>query len=280
MEMLNAETAKKFLDGIDCFLFDCDGVLLAGSKAIPGAAEALLKLRKLGKRVVFVSNNSTKSRAGYAHKLNGLGIQADKEEVVGSAFAAAFHLKNDLNYNPEKKVYVVGMAGIKEELADVGLTAIGMEEDDHAFDIASMEHWTPDPSVGAVISGLDFNVNYVKMGKACRYLQNPDVLFIATNDDTVLPLAHGIRIPGSGAWLSVLTTATQRTPIICGKPNQPMLDVVIDKFGLDPHRSCMVGDRLSTDIAFGNAGGVKTLLVLTGVSTLEDAETCTTDMKP
>eukprot|EP00123_Amoebidium_parasiticum_P009086 comp19227_c0_seq1/m.21991 comp19227_c0_seq1/g.21991 ORF comp19227_c0_seq1/g.21991 comp19227_c0_seq1/m.21991 type:complete len:295 (-) comp19227_c0_seq1:622-1506(-) len=280
MAFINAENARSIIDEIDCFVFDCDGVIWEGSNVIPGAPEAIAKLRQLGKRIVYVSNNSSKSRVAYAEKLKKMGFIADKEDVVGSAYAAAFHLRRNLGLSADKKVYVVGMSGIKEELVDVGLTPVGADEDNIPFDISDIEKWTPDPSVGAVVSGLDMDINYVKFSKACRYIQNPDVLFIATNDDSTLPLAGDIRIPGSGALLSVLITATKRQPIICGNPPQPMLEVVMNKFNLDPKRSCMVGDRLNTDIAFGNAGGLKTLLVLTGISTLEESNHCSADQRP
>ena len=123
-----------------------------------------------------------------------------------------------------------------------------------------------DPNVGVVLTGLDFHVNYLKLSLAYHYLRRGAV-FIATNADSTLPSAGGALFPGAGSISVPLVHMTGVNPIVMGKPSQAMLDAIEGKFKLDRARTCMVGDRLDTDIKFGVDGGLGgTLAVLTGVS--------------
>ncbi len=125
------QTAEReaFLASFDTLLLDCDGVVWHGDVLVPGVAGVLDRLRTLGKRILFVSNNSTKSRLTYLRKFAALGIRGvGEEEVFGSAYASALYVARNLAFPADKQVYVVGMAGIKEELelqgirvADVGV---------------------------------------------------------------------------------------------------------------------------------------------------------------
>lgn len=124
----------------------------------------------------------------------------------------------------------------------------------------------PDPDVGVVLCGLDHNINYKKLARAYQYLQNPETIFLATNIDSTFP-THGKLFPGAGSISAPLAYMTKRTPISLGKPSQAMMDAIEGKFRFDRKRTCMVGDRLDTDIRFGIEGGLGgTLAVLTGVS--------------
>jgi len=118
-----------------------------------------------------------------------------------------------------------------------------------------------------VVCGLDRYLSYYKICLAHAYLENKDCLFVATNQDSTYP-GHQKILPGAGSCLASIETAIGRTPKIVGKPEMWMLESLIREFHLDPNRTCMVGDRLETDIAFGNHGKLKTLLVLTGVTDL------------
>eukprot|EP01134_Creolimax_fragrantissima_P000709 CFRG0709T1 len=267
-QRIESSGSDEFLKDFDAVVFDCDGVLWKGSHVIPGAVEVVSHLIELGKQVVFVTNNSTKSRDMYSEKMAALGFTGiTSDMVIGSAFAAAYYIKNEMKL--DGKVYVIGEAGIKVECAGQGIPIAGMEEDNHVWDPVAMEAWKPDPEVTAVLFGLDVQMNYTKITKATRYLANPNVKFIATNTDVTFPF-RTFRAPGTGAMLATLKSASGREPIVTGKPNKPMRDVVLHKFGLNPARTLMVGDRLDTDIEFGLQGGMKTLLVLTGISGEEE----------
>ncbi|KAI0293656.1 HAD-like domain-containing protein [Multifurca ochricompacta] len=130
----------------------------------------------------------------------------------------------------------------------------------------------PDPSVGAVLVGLDTSINYTKLSRAFRYLHsNPECAFLATNEDSTYPSEKGL-LPGAGAILAPLRTALgpNRPVTAIGKPNGLMLDAIKAKHSFDPKRTIMVGDRLNTDIEFGKSGGLATLLVLTGITSEEE----------
>ncbi|KAJ3052063.1 hypothetical protein HK097_006949 [Rhizophlyctis rosea] len=269
-ELKDAGEIEAFIDSIDTFLLDCDGVIWAGNTVFDGVPEALNYLRSKGKRLLFVTNNSTKSRASYLKKFQSLNLHATLDEIFGSAYAAAYYIAHQLNFPPTKKVYVIGMSGIQDELTSEGISSVGgSEDDDNLSDMADMASIKPDPSIGAVLLGFDLNINYKKLAKAFTYLHHDEgVHFLATNSDLTFP-AGGTVYPGgfgTGALLAALSAPLDRKPVVLGKPHQTMLDVIVNKYHLDPQRTCMIGDRLDTDIAFGQHGGLKTLLVMTGVT--------------
>ncbi|TIB37882.1 hypothetical protein E3P86_02018 [Wallemia ichthyophaga] len=266
---------KKLLDKFDTFLFDCDGVLWRGNELIPGSKEFVDKIRKAGKDVIFVTNNASNSRNQYKQKFDQLGFKVDVDEIFSSAYASAVYLKYNLKFPSDKKVFVVGMSGLEEELDSEGIKRIGGT--DPAYNkLAPHVNFKEikqnlDKDVGAVIAGFDIMLNYTKLSYAHSYLTSPehDVKFIFTNDDSTFPQACGV-FPGSGAMSSPLAVSSKRTPTVVGKPNAPMLECILKKKQLKPERTLMIGDRLNTDIAFGQHGNVKTMLVLSGVCKKED----------
>lgn len=264
------EEIDAFVDRYDTFLFDCDGVLWSGSRQIGQSAKAIAKLHALGKTVVFVTNNSTKSREEYRRSMAKLGIETDVDHIFCSAYATAFYLAE--KYTPGTNIYVIGMNGVREELANVGLTCVnGPNDEDDAramVSTADMETVVPRDDIAAVVVGFDININYRKYAKAFTYVHSGGAEFYGTNDDATFPSAGRIY-PGTGSFLASLAKSLGREPIVLGKPHQPMLDVIVDKFHLDRARTCMVGDRLDTDIAFAAHGGVDSLLVLSGVTKRE-----------
>ncbi|KAJ8654629.1 hypothetical protein O0I10_009680 [Lichtheimia ornata] len=277
-KLLTSVERDFFLDKFDNFLFDCDGVLWDGSDLIPGVDKAMEELRKRGKRIFFVTNNSTKSRAAFLGKFKGFGIQASLDEIFSSAFATAAYLKHVVNFPDDKKVYIVGMSGIREELQAQGIRTCGADEDNHAEFKGKIDH---DPEVGAVVIGLDTAVNYVKYAKAFTYLKNnPDCHFILTNGDTTYP-TDGSILPGAGSIASPIIKALNRDPdVVLGKPAQNMLQTIFAEYHLDPKRTCMIGDRLDTDIEFGVKGGIETLCVLTGVTSEVEVLSSSSEVRP
>ncbi|KAJ3909853.1 HAD-like domain-containing protein [Lentinula edodes] len=255
------------LDKYDTWMFDCDGVLWQGDKLIDGAVEVLRLLRERKKQVLFVTNNATKSRKSYKTKFDHLGVEAHVDEIYGSAYATAVYISSVLKLAKEKKVYVIGMAGLEEELRDEGVAYIGGTDPvDKTLESFSLENFDLDSNVAAVVCGLDTTINYTKYSKAFQYLtRNPGCQFIVTNEDSTYPSAHGL-LPGAGAISAPLRYALGKDPISIGKPAKTMLDCIQAKVHFDPARTIMVGDRLNTDILFGQAGGVSTLLVLTGIT--------------
>ncbi|KAG6832870.1 hypothetical protein H0H87_012803 [Tephrocybe sp. NHM501043] len=255
------------LDKYDTWMFDCDGVLWHGDRLIDGAVDVLELLRRKNKKVLFVTNNATKSRKSYKGKFDHLGVQAHVDEIYGSAYAAAVYLSTVVKIPKTQKVYVIGMGGLEEELHEEGITTLGgTDAADNTLAPFSLANFTLDPDVAAVVCGLDTQMNYTKTSKAFQYLtRNPGCLFIATNEDSTYPSADGL-LPGAGSISAPLRFALGRDPVCTGKPSTTMLDCINAKVHYNPERTIMVGDRLNTDILFGKSGGLATLLVLSGIT--------------
>ncbi|GFF49062.1 4-nitrophenylphosphatase [Aspergillus udagawae] len=280
----------ELLSRYDTWLFDCDGVIWSGDHALEGASKAIDFLRDHGKRVVFVTNNAARSRKMLKKKFDRLRIAASEDEIVSSASAAAAYLKEVLQFPADRKVFVMGMEGIEAELDVVNIKRCGgTSSEDNQFlpandysSLASKE--AIDPSVGAVLCGFDMHMNYAKLCKAFKYLtregaQGPVLAgergggchFLLTNDDKVVP-ALGELWPGSGSLVTPLIASTKRDPIVIGKPHAPMLDTVKSLYNIDENRTIFVGDNLHTDILFASHGNIDSLLVLTGVTKVEDCQ--------
>ena len=170
-----------------------------------------------------------------------------------------------------EKVYVVGEVGIQEELDLIGVNHFGGPEDgDKVPDMGPGCKVDHDPDVGAVVVGFDRYVNYYKIQYAQLCInENPGCEFIATNTDAVTHLTDAQEWAGNGSMVGAIKGCTGREPTVVGKPSPLMIDYLCDKLGLDRGRICMVGDRLDTDILFGTDNGLKSLLVLSGVTTEE-----------
>lgn len=249
-----------------CFIFDCDGVIWRGDSVIEGVPETLELLRGLGKRLFFVTNNSTKSRAGYLKKFTSLGLKVKAEEIYSSSYAAAAYLES-IKFN--KKVYVIGEEGIQQELDLKGIQHLGGPGDaEKRVNLKPGEFMSHDPDVGAVVVGFDRYLNYYKVQYATLCIrENPGCMFIATNRDAVTHLTDAQEWAGNGAMVGAIVGSTKREPIVVGKPSEFMLDNIANTLGLARNQICMVGDRLDTDIMFGKNGGLTTCLVLSGVTT-------------
>jgi len=265
-------SGRAWLDALDVFLLDCDGVVWRGHETVPGAKEAVERLQGLGKRVFYVSNNSTKSRHEYVSKLKSVcGIDATAEQIVTSAVAAAEYCKAN---GVTKKAYVIGQSGLLEELKAAGIAVAGPEDAGKAFAFGSMAPTDLDPDVQAVVVGFDGSASYTKIAKAASYLRyRPEVRFVATNRDLTFPDTHMV-VPGGGILVGAVEAGSGRSPeVVAGKPSLSMLEILATSHGIDRSRTVMVGDRLDTDILFGAEGGLhSTLLVYTGVTHATDVE--------
>ena len=249
---------------VDCIVMDCDGVIWQGDTLLPGARESIALLREQGKRLVFVTNNSNKSRAQYVYKFEQLGITVEKEEIFSAAFAAAAYLKTR---KFAKKAFVVGGRGIVDELNDMQI-----EVDPGVFNAVECteQDWEEmflDEDVGAVIVGQDVAFTYAKLAYASLAIQR-GATFVATNPDAADALGPGM-MPGAGAVVAAVETASGCSPeMYAGKPSAFLLELLKGNH-VDMSRTLVVGDRLDTDVAFGKAGGAGvTVLTLSGVCLL------------
>eukprot|EP01126_Amoeba_proteus_P023195 TRINITY_DN2334_c0_g3_i10.p1 TRINITY_DN2334_c0_g3~~TRINITY_DN2334_c0_g3_i10.p1 ORF type:complete len:206 (+),score=43.68 TRINITY_DN2334_c0_g3_i10:531-1148(+) len=167
----------------------------------------------------------------------------------------------------DKKAYLIGENGLKEEFDLCDIPSRGILE--HATipnPLASLDFLKFDEDIGAVVVGMDRSVTYTNIAFANYHLRNKDCLFVATNDDQTDPSAEKGEIPAAGSILSMLEMASGRIATVCGKPSSMLFKLLHDCFQFDTSRTVMVGDRLSTDITWGNENGISTLLVLTGVT--------------
>ncbi|KMZ72841.1 Phosphoglycolate phosphatase 2 [Zostera marina] len=278
---LTSDNIRSFVDSVDAFLFDCDGVIWKGNKLIDRVTETLNVLRSMGKNIIFVTNNSTKSRKQYAKKFLRLGLSVSEEEIFCSSFAAAMFLKVN-EFPPDKKVYVVGEEGILEELEIAGFKGIGGPEDGKKLvDLKPNCYFEHDKNVGAVVVGFDHYINFYKLQYANLCIrENPGCLFIATNRDAVGHMTDLQEWPGSGTMVAAVCGSTQKEPIVVGKPSTFMMDFLLKRFPFDTSKMCMVGDRLDTDILFGKNAGCRTLLVLSGVTSLSTLEDPSNEIHP
>jgi 4-nitrophenyl phosphatase/phosphoglycolate phosphatase len=266
-----SEPASQLLDKTDVFIFDCDGVIWRGDSLIDGIPATLAKLRAAGKKMYFVTNNSTKSRAGYKKKFDSLGLDVPAEEIFSSSFAAAAYLEQTKFKETGKKVYVIGEVGIPEELDLLDIPWIGGPDDkDKVPDMGPGGMLHQDKDVGAVVVGFDRFINYYKIQYAQLCInENPGCEFIATNLDAVTHLTDSQEWAGNGSMVGAIKGCTGVEPTVVGKPGPLMIDYIVEKLGVDRSSICMVGDRLDTDVLFGTDNGLQSLLVLSGVTTEE-----------
>ena len=275
------EQKRALIESVDCFIFDCDGVIWKGDKLIEGVPETLDFLREQGKKLFFVTNNSTKSRAGYLKKFLGLGLDISAEEIYSSSYAAAAYLEAT-KFPSDKKVYVVGDVGIEEELDLLNINHIGGPSDaDKKVELTPGTFMEHDKDVAAVIVGFDRNIHYHKIQYATLCIrENPGCEFIATNLDAVTHLTDAQEWAGNGAMVGAIKGSTKREPTVVGKPADFMLRNIAEKGNLEMNQICMVGDRLDTDILFGKNAGLTTALVLSGVTDEETLLSPENDIHP
>lgn len=246
------------VDFYDTFLLDLDGTVYRGGFAVRCAAGAVRELRQRGCGVGFVTNNASRAPEQVAEHLDDLGIAADPAEVYTSAQAAAKVLADSLD--PAAQVLVVGSDSLANEVSSVGLRPV----------------WEATDQVAAVVQGWSADVGWAQLAEACVAI-NAGAQWVACNVDPTLPTERG-QLPGNGALVAALRTATGVEPFVAGKPGGPLLLEAVKSTGAG--RALVVGDRLDTDIAGANAAELDSLLVLSGVSAPADLLAAPPELRP
>ncbi|MFA7075255.1 MAG: HAD-IIA family hydrolase [Candidatus Izemoplasmatales bacterium] len=240
---------KKLLKKKKLFIFDLDGTLYLDGVMFPKALELLDHINKNDGKYVFLTNNSSRSSKDYVKKINNLGIKCDLSNVATSTQATIHYLKanhiNDL-------FYVVGTKSMVQEMKEAGIKVTTEESED----------------IDGVILGYDTELDYKKIEVASKLITNGKI-YIATHPDFVCPVKFGF-VPDCGAFAKMLEYATKRTPLVIGKPERLIVDLILEKTGYKSSEAILVGDRLYTDIACGKNAGIDTILVLSGETKLED----------
>jgi glycerol 3-phosphatase-2 len=236
-------------DPYDVVLLDLDGVLYRWPDPIPGAADAVAALREAGKRLAFVTNNSSRTPAQVAERLSSVGVTASSEEVVTSALVTA----TILSERGVRSAFVVGEEGLVEALAAAGIEAV------HELD--------DEPDV--VVVGFDRGADYSKL-KDASVLVERGIPLVASNADPSFPAPGGESWPGAGALLAAIETTTGARGEVFGKPEPPLFERALASAG--GGRPIVVGDRLDTDIAGAVRLGWDSALVLTGATRRDEVE--------
>ena len=238
-------TKETLLKETDAFLFDLDGTVYLDETPIGDVKGTLARLRAMHKRIVFLTNNSSKTEAEYRQKLTRIGLWGEGDLVYTSAMATAEYVAARF---PHKRVYLLATDAVKEEFSR----------------IVPLVEEAPD----VVILAYDTTLTFAKMKRFNEFLAGGAV-FLATHPDAVCPTA-GVSMPDVGAFLQLFYTSSGRRPdLIVGKPGTAMGEGLERRLGIPRARMCMTGDRMHTDIRFGNNCGMHTVLVLSGETTEE-----------
>jgi len=245
--------------GYDLVIFDLDGVVYLIDKPIPGAAEAIERLRGDGVHLAYATNNASRRAGDVASLLSGMGVPAAADEVLTSAGAAGAMLAERLPAGAP--VLVVGAEALRAEVRDAGLTPVSAFEDEPA----------------AVVQGYGPEVGWRVLAEAALAVR-AGAIWVATNTDRTLPSPRG-PLPGNGSLVAVLRTALDREPdLVVGKPEPALFTTAASSSGA--RRPLVVGDRLDTDIQGAVGAGMDSLLVLTGVSGPADLLAAPAERRP
>jgi len=247
---------------IKAVILDLDGVIYRGRTAVPGAAETTRWLGSNGYQTYYFTNNSTRSRDSYVELLAGFGIISDADHIVTSASLTAQYFQD--NGLLPATALVVGEGGLAEELRTVGVRVVRKRGQQ---------------PVGYVVVGMDRKFTYRKLHEAQQAVLAGAKL-IATNPDATYPVEEGNVIPGGGSIVAAVATACEREPVLIGKPSAKAGELIVRHAGVQAQEALLVGDRLETDILTGRRAALRTCLVLTGISTKEEAEAAPEEMRP
>lgn len=231
------------------YLFDMDGTLYLGNRLYDFTLELLDTLKKTGRKYLFMTNNSSKSVEDYVRKLGKLGIAATREDFMTSSQATAYYLHK---HHDGQKLYVCGTESLKQELRMEGFAV--------TTDVNNVE---------CIVMGFDTELTFQKLHDVSyMLLTRPDLPYIATNPDYVCPTEFG-SVPDCGSVCDMIYNATKRRPVVIGKPSPLMPELAMEKLGITKEDTCVVGDRIYTDVKSGLNAGITGILVLSGETTRE-----------
>jgi 4-nitrophenyl phosphatase len=229
-------------------ILDMDGVIWRGPEPIGDLPAIFSLIKRKGWKVVLASNNATRSAGQFIEILAGFGVKLEPWQVVNSAVATASYLLE--RYPDGGPVYFIGQDGLHHELTSAGF-------------------YLDETKPLAVISSMDREVTYNKL-RVATLLIRKGIPFISTNSDATFPDPEGL-VPGAGSIMVALQAATDVQPVIIGKPQPELYRIALSRMGISPEEGLMVGDRLETDIAGAQRIDCPTALVLSGVTSREDA---------
>ena len=240
---------KQTVQNTKLYLFDMDGTLYLGNRLYDFTVELLSEIRRTGGKYLFMTNNSSKSVEDYVKKLAAFGIEATREDFMTSSQATAFYLKQN---HPGKTLYVCGTRSLIKELEGEGFTV--------TTDLDKVE---------CIVMGFDTELTFQKLHDVSYLLlTRPELPYIATNPDLVCPTEFG-SVPDCGSVCGMIFNATGKRPVVIGKPSPLMPELAMDKLGVSKEETCVVGDRIYTDVKSGLNAGCVGILVMSGETTYE-----------
>lgn len=238
---------------VRALIIDMDGVLWRANEPIGDLPFVFSRFEQRGLKVLLATNNSTRTPAQYLEKLRGFGVNLREEQILTSSEAAALYLRT--RFPAGGPVYIIGEDGLHTSLASNGFHPYSQDN----AEIAPL----------AVVVGMDREINYQKLTNATLLIR-AGTPFIATNPDTTFPTPEGLA-PGAGAILAAIEVATGVQPYVLGKPFSGMYEVALQRLEISAQQALAIGDRLETDIAGAQALGCHTALVLSGVTSPDEA---------
>ncbi|MFX1501210.1 MAG: HAD-IIA family hydrolase [Promethearchaeota archaeon] len=243
------------LRDIKLAIFDLDGVIYRGDTLIPQVDNVIKELKEHNIKVVYNSNNSTVTRQTYVKRLKEFNIESKVSDFYTSASITSEEITK---IKRNARIFVIGEIGLRSELQSLGHIIITEPTDYKEVDF--------------VIVGLDRDFKYRNLAIAQKCILEGNAQFYATNADSTLPVAHGLK-PGAGVMVNALITCTDKEPVrIFGKPEPFGIKLTLENANISPKNAVIFGDRLNTDILAGNRAGILTIVVLTGVTTKEMIE--------
>lgn len=245
-----------------------------------GSVETVNHLQAMGKKVYFVTNSPIKTRSELQQDAVKRGFNITETQLISASYATAKYL-HDLNFT--KKVYLVGHSAILKELNAFGIECVKTEQKllgRSLYDII-LNGVELNDEVGAVVTSFDSNFNYNTLLEASNYVKKAGCLFLATSFDEMYPTKDGGVIPLIGPIVSAIETASGLSPTIVGKPSSIMYQTLLQSDGnIIPERTLMVGDAVKYDILFGFNCGMQTLLVGSGLNSIEEVAVWQRSNKP
>ena len=227
------------------FLLDMDGTIYLDDRLFDGTAEFLAHVQAIGGRVMYLTNNSSKSVKSYVDKLSRMGLRAAPEDFLTSVNATVLYLRQKYH----RKIYAFGTASFRQQLRQGGLPVTDVLAED----------------IDCLCMGFDTELTFQKLEDACILL-NRGVEYVATNPDWVCPTWYG-SVPDCGSVAEMLYRATGRRPRFIGKPEPDMVELAIKETNFTKVQTILLGDRLYTDVACGTRNGALGILVMTGETT-------------
>ena len=248
--MTHQNPPVEILGDKELYVFDMDGTIYLGSTVFDFAIRFIDNLRSAGKRVLFFTNNASRSTAVYWDRLTRLGFSPTPEEIMTSADVTVAYLHA---YHKDQTVYLIGTKQLEDQFRGAGIRLATGKED----------------RVDVVVSSFDTELTYEKLNDGCRLIRG-GATYLCTHPDFNCPTETGF-MPDSGAIAALMTASTGVSPRYLGKPYPEVVEMMEQVTGISHEKTCIFGDRLYTDIALGAKNGVTSVLVLTGEGTPEEA---------